>query len=230
MEQQINKVSIHLALAKAQAGFKKAIKANKVDFDTIKGGKTKYSYADLSDIWDCIGGPLAENNLFVSHQTFKDEKGELIMETLVYNETGEHLSTQMPVIGGETKNPQAFGSALTYTRRYSICSLLGVITDDDDAISGTEEVKKQQQSKPVSKPSDVQNFEKEAKKPEPATDAQKTILTNLINTSDLSEEDKKKSLEWLKTDKATKEKVGDKIAKLAERIDNAKKTASELPA
>jgi hypothetical protein len=223
MEQQINK--IYKQLLDAQKSFKSAVK----DATNPHFGK---KYADLTSVWDACRDALHEVGLFVSQQTEIKEDGKIILHTKVINEHGESISSPIPVICANMSDPQKFGSALTYARRYGLSSLLGIVTDDDDdgnsAAGVSEQKKAQQQSKPANKNADMQRFEAEAKKPELASDSQKAILTNLINTSALSEEDKKKSLDWLKTDKATKDKVGEKIAKLSERI-NAAKTTSDLP-
>jgi hypothetical protein len=51
---------------------------------------------------------------------------------LVHGMSGEWIESDYPIICA-LDNPQAVGSALTYARRYSLCALVGIASDDDDA-------------------------------------------------------------------------------------------------
>ncbi|MCB0369333.1 MAG: ERF family protein, partial [Bdellovibrionales bacterium] len=100
---------------------------------------------------------LAENNLFVV-QLPEGSHDDLYLKTIIGHVSGEFLSFKTPMIL-EKKNAQGFGSALTYVRRYSLVSALGLETDDDDgsaASSATFAVKNHKPStitlqKPVAK-------------------------------------------------------------------------------
>ena len=58
--------------------------------------------------------------------------GHIGLETrLTHVESGQWLSS-VTVIPLPKSDPQGLGSALTYARRYSLCTILGIITEDDD--------------------------------------------------------------------------------------------------
>lgn len=52
------------------------------------------------------------------------------------HESGEYISANLSIKGEQT--PQGIGSAITYAKRYSFCSILGIIADDDDDGNGAE--------------------------------------------------------------------------------------------
>ena len=56
--------------------------------------------------------------------------------TTLYHAAGR-LSGSMPVFKTES-GPQAYGSALTYARRYGVTLLLGICADDDDDANAAE--------------------------------------------------------------------------------------------
>lgn len=120
------------ALAKAQLAFKAPKKNKHVDF-THNGQRTKYSYADLADVIEAIREPLGSNGLAIIHQLEYDGNFYGLKTTLVHS-SGEFVDTWYPLPDPSTNaiKPQAFGSALTYGRRYSVTSLVGIASDEDD--------------------------------------------------------------------------------------------------
>lgn len=58
--------------------------------------------------------------------------GHIGLETrLIHAESGQWISS-MAVIPLPKNDPQGMGSAITYARRYSLCAMLGIVTEDDD--------------------------------------------------------------------------------------------------
>ena len=51
--------------------------------------------------------------------------------TLIHGESGESIETTMLLLAAKT-DPQGQGSAITYARRYSLMSMLGLSADEDD--------------------------------------------------------------------------------------------------
>lgn len=87
----------------------------------------KSSYADLSSILEAVNAPLLKAKLsFVQFPV-----GENSLTTMLMHESGEWIRsnyTLKPVKG----DPQATGSALTYSRRYALGAILGISTENDD--------------------------------------------------------------------------------------------------
>jgi hypothetical protein len=92
-------------------------------------------YADLASVMEAVRAPLQSHGLeFV--QTIRD--GAVI--TVVMHESGESMELAPFPIVATKLDAQGHGSALTYARRYSLQTALGVPAEDDDgnAASGTD--------------------------------------------------------------------------------------------
>lgn len=87
----------------------------------------KSSYASLPHIIEAIEAPLQECNLSFSQPP--DGKG---LTTIVcHTESGEFLESTFEMVP-QKDDPQGWGSAITYNRRYSLVSTLGLNLDEDD--------------------------------------------------------------------------------------------------
>ena len=97
-------------------------------------GFTQSKYATLNSVMDACSEALINAGIWVTQYPVPvEDDGKLGLVTkLVHAESGEwHKSLiSMPL----TKvDPQAYGSALTYARRYGLSSMIGLVTEDDDA-------------------------------------------------------------------------------------------------
>lgn len=124
MSPQINELAT--ALAKAQGSIQPAIKDK-------KNPHFKSSYADLASVWDACRSSLSANGLAVIQtvETRTDIKESILVTTLAHS-SGQWMRSEMPIITNKM-DPQGIGSALTYYRRYSLASMVGVAPEDDDA-------------------------------------------------------------------------------------------------
>ncbi len=98
----------------------------------------KSKYADLSSIWDACREPLTKNGLSVI-QTTGEISGHQYLFTLLAHSSGQWIRSQMLIVVAKA-DIQAFGSGLTYCRRYSLAMITGVCPEDDD---GNAAVKQQ---------------------------------------------------------------------------------------
>jgi hypothetical protein len=174
-----DKTNIYAALCKAQKSFKPAIKDTANPF-------FKSKYADLASIWDACKDALAENDLFVS-QSIGNPEGGPVLITKVFHVSGEFIESTCPIICGKQNDPQAFGSAVTYTRRYSLAPLLGLITDDDDGEGAMVRTADKMQSK-QQKPTQT------APKEEAATADQIAKIKELLKNDLISPEEETQTL------------------------------------
>lgn len=96
----------------------------------------KNKYADLPSIWEAIRAPLAANGLAVVQLPTPGEDGRLYLETRLMHSSGEWIAgtIAMPL---SKNDPQGYGSALTYARRYGLAAVLGITQEDDDAEAAT---------------------------------------------------------------------------------------------
>lgn len=111
------------ALAKAQGAMNPAKKDS-------TNPHFKSQYADLASCWAAIREPLAANGLALIQRVSTDNSG-VTVESLLVHVSGEYVRNNcwMPVA---QKTPIAYGSAITYARRYSLSALTGLSAEDDD--------------------------------------------------------------------------------------------------
>lgn len=58
------------------------------------------------------------------------------VETIVTHKSGQFFSTGVLALTPEKKNPQGYGSAITYAKRYQLAAFFGVSSDTDDDANG----------------------------------------------------------------------------------------------
>lgn len=89
-------------------------------------------YADLASVWDACRDALTAHGLAVVQLPLSshESRGVTIRTTLLH-ESGASLSSDLflPVA---KLDPQGFGSAITYGRRYALAAMVGVAPEDDD--------------------------------------------------------------------------------------------------
>jgi hypothetical protein len=84
-------------------------------------------YADLSAVIEAVKHPLEKHGL-----TFVQDICDHHVVTVVMHEAGEQLRlAPFPILAGKP-DAQGNGSALSYARRYSLQTALGVPAEDDD--------------------------------------------------------------------------------------------------
>ena len=91
----------------------------------------KNRYADLSSVIDAIKPALNHVQIVFMQMPEESEPGIVRLTTRLVHSSGEWIETTascpMP-----KNDPQGFGSALTYLRRYSLSAICGLYADDDD--------------------------------------------------------------------------------------------------
>lgn len=88
-------------------------------------------YATLNAVIEAVKKPLNKNGIYFHQETSYNETG-CIVETILYGHSGE-LKCGPVYVPAIKINPHAFGSSLTYARRYSLMTACGLGADDDDA-------------------------------------------------------------------------------------------------
>ena len=134
------------ALTKAQRVFPNVRKTKTATILTKSGSKYSYTYADLADVWDAIRAPLTDNGLSVVQAPEMMESG-LAIVTTIYHESGEWLSSIL-VMPTADRTPQALGSAITYLRRYGLCAMLGIVSDEDNDAQDRQDDRQPQTQQP----------------------------------------------------------------------------------
>jgi len=98
--------------------------------------------------------------------TFDDESGLIRCTTRLIHTSGEYLECDS-IVHADKMTPQGYGSAITYARRYSITTALGIAEADDDGNAAeVASAPKKPASKPKPKATTITS-----KKVEPQKDA-----------------------------------------------------------
>ncbi|HUV46311.1 MAG TPA: ERF family protein [Dehalococcoidia bacterium] len=135
------------ALNKVQANLQAAKKGNENPYFHSK-------YADLLSIWEACREVLTTNGLSVVQVGALDEQGNAYLETMLLHSSGEWIMGKLPLRTTKA-DPQSQGSAITYARRYSLSSIIGLCTEEDDDAEAAMERKKpapKAQTKPQPNP------------------------------------------------------------------------------
>jgi len=115
---------IAAALVKAQRAFGPALKdKNNPAF--------RSKYADLGACIDAVQDALNANGIALLQQTREDSTG-VTVETVLLHESGESWASGPLHVPAAKQDPQGYGSALTYARRYSLMAACGIAPEDDD--------------------------------------------------------------------------------------------------
>ena len=115
---------IAAAFIKAKAEFGPALK-NKAN----PAFRTKY--ADLSACLEAVDSALLKHGIALIQETFEDSTG-VTVETVFIHESGESLRCGKLHVPASKQDPQGYGSALSYCRRYSLMAACGIAQEDDD--------------------------------------------------------------------------------------------------
>jgi len=88
-------------------------------------------YADLGACLEAVDDALLKNGIALYQETFEDSTGVTI-ETVLLHESGEVIRCGKLHVPASKQDPQGYGSALTYARRYSLMTACGIAPEDDD--------------------------------------------------------------------------------------------------
>ena len=110
----------------------------------------KNTYADLGEVLGCIEKPLADNGLLLLQLPMLRNNDKCVLNTqLIHIESGDHIEYDYP-LRPVKEDPQMYGSAISYARRYTIKSMFGMfdVDDDSETASGRGKAKKAKQQEP----------------------------------------------------------------------------------
>ena len=147
METEVKFDNLATALSKAQ-GEMPAVK-----FDS-KNPFLKNNYASLGAIIATSKPILAKHGLAVTQLVY-NEGDQVGVETILMHSSGEHISTRISMATEAEKGKsaaQVAGSIITYLRRYSLASILGLYADEDGDGNKPVEAKPEPQAEPEPEP------------------------------------------------------------------------------
>ena len=242
MNQSESIAALSAALSKAQAIMEGAAKDSANPF-------FKSKYADLSAVWDACRKPLTDNGLSVVQTAdFMPEHPDMVcVETILCHSSGEWIRGRLAVKPVKP-DPQSVGSCITYLRRYSLQSIVGIAPEDDDGnAAGGNEKKDAKKEPPKQKapepPCEYPEFNNPPDVKKPSTDVKKPSLypNQKQIEAKLAESgiDRERFKEWmysvgwieLKGDKPSMSTITEARSKtLIEKWDSAIKTFNEWKA
>ena len=125
-------VSIAKALIKIQKTLKPMKKT--ATNDAFKGA----TYVPLEDVMKLAHELLSAEGIGLTQSPITDENGHAALETTLFTGSGQSY-TRITKLAMNKVDPQAHGSAITYTRRYSAMAILGLtgVGEDDDGNTAT---------------------------------------------------------------------------------------------
>ena len=121
---------IAAALVKAQKSFGPALK-------TSTNPHFKSRYADLAACVEAVIEGLNSAGIMLMQSCHESDSG-VIVETVFVHESGETMSAGKLHVPAAKQDPQGYGSALTYARRYSLMAACGIAPEDDDGNAATK--------------------------------------------------------------------------------------------
>ena len=116
--------NIASALVRAQRGFAPALK-------TSTNPHFRSKYVDLAGCVEAVVDALNAAGIALVQRTSEDSTG-VTVETVFVHESGEMLECGKLHVPSSKQDPQGYGSALTYARRYSLMAACGIAPEDDD--------------------------------------------------------------------------------------------------
>jgi hypothetical protein len=115
---------IATALVKAQKAFGPALKSS-------TNPHFQSRYADLAACVEAVMDGLNDNGIALIQKCYDCANGVMV-ETMFVHESGEMLECGILHVPASKQDPQGYGSALTYARRYSLMAACGIAPEDDD--------------------------------------------------------------------------------------------------
>ncbi|MEK9575719.1 MAG: ERF family protein [Gammaproteobacteria bacterium] len=127
-------LGIAKAFVEAQKEFAPALK-------TSTNPHFKSKYVDLAGCVEAVIDALNNHGIALIQKTHDCDNGVKV-ETVFMHESGEQISGGMIHVPADRQNPQGYGSALTYARRYSLMAACGIAPEDDDGNAASKGWKK----------------------------------------------------------------------------------------
>jgi hypothetical protein len=131
-QQEKSMKTIAAAFVKAQKEFAPALK-------TATNPHFRSKYVSLDGCIEAVIDALNNNGIGLIQTTHDCDNGVKI-ETVLIHESGETLTGGILHVPAPKQDPQGYGSALTYARRYSLMATCGIAPEDDDGNLAVERV------------------------------------------------------------------------------------------
>jgi hypothetical protein len=131
----------------------------------------KNKYADLTAVWETwqAVGPANGFSVMQFPGHYDAEGKSMAMDQIVIHSSGQWVQSELSIPLSKA-DAQAYGSANTYARRYSLAAAVGICPDDDDgnaASSRAPQREQSQESVSAEQAAELRRLVKEARTDEP---------------------------------------------------------------
>jgi len=124
MEQSESIVNLATAIVGAQGSTQQAAKDSTNPFFSSR-------YTSLASCWEALA-PWREWGIAITQSPAEAPAGYIALETqLTHGASGEWMRSRL-VLPLAQSTPQGAGSCLTYARRYALCAMTGLVSEEDD--------------------------------------------------------------------------------------------------
>lgn len=101
------------------------------------------AFANLQGVMSALQPHLDVQKLAIIQRPVDSPSGSCKLETILRHQpTGEEITSTITIPMQRQNDPQAFGAAMTYGRRYALLCLFGMVTEDDNADSASYTLEK----------------------------------------------------------------------------------------
>jgi len=88
-------------------------------------------YADLSTVWDALH-PFRVEGIVLTQSPQESPDGYIVLDTqMTHAASGQWIRSRLKMRVSKD-DPQGYGSAITYARRYALGAMSGLVTEEDD--------------------------------------------------------------------------------------------------
>lgn len=124
----------------------------------------KSTYADLPSVMEACKKPLNDNGVVILQPII----GDFVETRLIHADSGEWMSSRTRIVCKTDNDPQAYGSAITYARRYGLQSMVFLSAEDDDGEGAMNRQTEARRSSPLKEKTatQVENLSKPANHPD----------------------------------------------------------------
>jgi len=90
----------------------------------------KSKYADLPSCWEATAA-FRENGIAITQSPMEGPDGFVVLDTQLSHVSGQWMRSRIKMRVAKD-DPQGYGSAITYARRYALGAMTGLVTEEDD--------------------------------------------------------------------------------------------------
>lgn len=129
----MSKQKAYAAFVAAQKEFSPALK-------TSTNPHFRSKYADLGAVIEAVIDGLHNHGFAVIQRPIPNERG-VNVETIFLHDSGEEINGGQFYAPAQKQDPQGYGSAATYCRRYGLMAACGIAPEDDDGNAASKSAK-----------------------------------------------------------------------------------------